>query len=160
MLFNMHEYKSPKAIRSIERHARQLYRRHTKYKGRRHQHLPLQKLLKVPPARMKNDGWGLPLSNPQSSDPTTSGFLSQFLDSHDPSSIVQYLSRDKDVVDLVPPQKRGRVYVDLKCALISLTEYPQCFQVQLLQARSSWTLVLRFGSVHTRKILPRMFQAI
>jgi hypothetical protein len=79
---------------------------------------------------MKNDGWGSPLPNLPvlpSSDPTTSGFLSKFLDSHDPSSIVQYLSRDKDVVDLVPTQKRGQVPVDLKCALISSTEYPQCF---------------------------------
>jgi hypothetical protein len=110
MLFNMREYKSPKAIRLIERHARRLYRRHTKYKGRRSHHLPLQKLLKVPTAQMKNDGWGSPLPNPPvlpSSDPTTSGILAQFLDSHDPSSIVQYLSSDKDVVELVPKRKRG-----------------------------------------------------
>jgi hypothetical protein len=130
MLFNMREYKSPKAIRLIERYARQLYRRHTKYKGRRRHHLPLQKLLKAPTAQMKNDGWGSPLPKPPvlpSSDPTTSGFLAQFLDSYDPSSIVQYLSSDKDVVKLVPKQKRGRVHVDLKCALISSTEYPHCF---------------------------------
>jgi hypothetical protein len=105
MFFNMSAYKSPKAIRSIERNARRLYRRHTKYKGRRRQPLPLPNLLKIPKARMKNDGWGSPLPNPHvlpSSDPTTSGLLSQFLDSHDPSSIVNYLSSNKDVVELVP----------------------------------------------------------
>jgi hypothetical protein len=130
MLLNMREYKSPKAIRLIERNARQLSRCHTKYKGRRRQPLPLQKLLKVPKARMKNDGWGLPLPNPQvlpSRDPTLSCFLSQFLDSHDLSSIVTYLSSDKDVVEQVPTLKWGRVHVDLKCTLISLTEYPHCF---------------------------------
>ncbi len=130
MLFNVRDYKSPKAIRLTERNARRLYRRHTKYKGRRRPPLPLQKLLKVPKAQMKNDGWGLPLPNPQvlpSRDPTTSCFLSQFLDSHDPSSTVKHLSSNKDVVELVPTQKWGQVHVDLKCALISLTEYPHCF---------------------------------
>ncbi len=128
----MSEYKSPKDIRSIKRNARQLYRRHTKYKGRRRQPLTLPNLLKVPKVQTKNDGWGSPLPNPQvipSSDTTTSCILSQFLDSHGPSYIVKYLSSNKDVVKLVPKRKRGQVNVDLKCALNSSTdtEYPQCF---------------------------------
>jgi hypothetical protein len=130
MLFNKSEYKSPKDIRSIKRNARQLYRRHTKYKGRRRQPFPLSNLLKVPKARTKNDGWGSPIPNLQvipSSNTTTSCILSQFLDSHDPRYIVKYLSSNKDVVKLVPKRKQGQVNVDLKCALISSTEYPQCF---------------------------------
>ena len=91
---------------------------------------PLPNKLKVPTAQKKNDGWGSPLPNPQvipSSNTLTSCILSQFLDSHDPSYIVKYLSSDKNEVNLVPKSKRGRVNVDLKCALISSTEYPQCF---------------------------------
>ena len=131
-------YRSKKGLRSIKRNARRLYRRHTKYKGLRRQPLLRPNPLTVPHTRMKYDGWGLPLPHPQdipSSVPTTSCILSQFLESHDPSYIVKYLSSDMNVVQMVPKSKRGRVKVDLRHALISSTEYPLCFSNSKVESK-------------------------
>ena len=93
--------------RSIERHARRLYRRHTKYKGLCRQALPRPRQI-THPRRKKYDGWGSPLPPCQelpSSAPTTSKILSQFLASHDPSLIVHYIF--DNVIKRVSKRKRG-----------------------------------------------------
>ncbi len=121
-------YRPQMKTRSNERTARRLYRRHTKYKGARRQALPRPRQLPTPRTRKKYDGWGSPLPPPHlkpSSAPTTSEILSHFLDSHDPSQIVHYLF--DDVIKNVSKEKRERVSVNLRSALISSLEYPTCF---------------------------------
>ena len=131
IFFVLGGYRSKMKTRSIERKARRLYRRHTKYKGLRRQALPRPRQLPIPHTRKKYDGWGSPLPPPQekpSSAPTTSEILLHFLDSHDPRTsqqIVHYLF--DDVIKRVSNRKRGRVSVDLRSALISSLEYPTCF---------------------------------
>lgn len=120
--------------RSNGRKARRRYRRHTKYKGLRRQALPRPRQLPIPRTQKKYDGWGSPLPPPQekpSSAPTTPEIQSHFLESHDPSQIVHYIS--DDVIKRVSNKKRERVSVNLRSTLISSIEYPTCFSCSSIE---------------------------
>jgi hypothetical protein len=123
--------KNPIINRSTERKQRQLYQRHTKYKGKRQQH-DQPPLPQVTPSmkREKNSGWGSLISKL----PTILGhklnaqLKDWFLTTHDPSRIMDfYATLSKFPEKQASHIHRGWVNVNLWQVLISSLEYLHCF---------------------------------
>jgi hypothetical protein len=123
--------KNPIINRSTERKQRQLYRHHTKYKGKCRQcHQPLLPQVTPSMKREKNGGWGSLISK----HPTILGHKmnaqleDRFLTTHDPRRIKDfYATLSKFPEKQASHIRCGWVYINLQQVLISLFEYPRCY---------------------------------